>query len=200
MTVDSFDVVFYTAVFLLPGFIICSIVDQVNPPQRYNEAKYFLKYLLYSIINCAVWCWVYRIIIDCDCLSTLWHWILLVLVSLVGSSIIGFVIAIIKQKQFIDRLLFKLKIKTIHSTPTAWDYFFSKQESSYVIVTLVDGTKLYGYYSLNSFTSSDPDERDMYIEKLYDEEWNTDNEDAGAYIAKEQIKYIEFRKGENKNV
>ena len=109
-------------------------------------------------------------------------------------------IILITYLTFIDRLLFKLKIKTIHSTPTAWDYFFSKQESSYVIVTLVDGTKLYGYYSLNSFTSSDPDERDMYIEKLYDEEWNTDNEDAGAYIAKEQIKYIEFRKGENKNV
>ena len=128
MSIDSFDVVFYTAVFILPGFIINSIIDLVNPPKKYNEGKYFLKCLLLSIINCAIWCWLYRIIIDCKNLSSLWHWLLLVLVSLIGSIIIGIVMAVIKQKQIIDLILDKLKVNTIHSTPTAWDYLFSKQE------------------------------------------------------------------------
>lgn len=84
-------------------------------------------------------------------------------ISLIGSSFIGFAIAIIKQHQIIDRMLWKIKIRTIHTTPTAWDYLFSKQESGFVIVTLIDDQKLYGWYSSQSFTSSDPDERESIL-------------------------------------
>lgn len=202
MSIDSFDVVFYTAVFILPGFIISNIIDLINPPKKFNEGKYFLKCLLLSIMNCAIWCWLYRIIIDCKDLSSLCHWILLVLVSLIGSTIIGIVIAVIKQKQIIDRLLYKLKVNTIHSTPTAWDYYFSKQESGFVIITLIDDSKLFGWYSSGSFTSSDPEERDIYVEKAYkveNEQWKLDEQSAGFYIPKDQIKVIEFKKGGNNN-
>ena len=96
-------------------------------------------------------------------------------------------------------MLWKIKIRTIHTTPTAWDYLFSKQESGFVIVTLIDDQKLYGWYSSQSFTSSDPDERDIFIEKGYridGEKWTLDEQSQGFYIAKDQIKVIEFKKGE----
>lgn len=202
MSIDSFDAVFYTAIFILPGFIISSIIDLVNPPKKYNEGKYLLKCLLLSIVNCAIWCWLYRIIIDCKNLSSLWHWILLVLVSLIGSTVIGLIIAIFKQHQFLDRFLWVLRVKTIHSTPTAWDYFFSKQESGFVIITLIDDSRLFGWYSSKSFTSSDPEERDIYIEiayKVENDQWMLDEQSAGFYIPKDQIKVIEFKKGGNNN-
>ena len=44
MTIDSFDIVFYTAVFVLPGFIINSIIDAMNPPKKHNDGIYLLCY------------------------------------------------------------------------------------------------------------------------------------------------------------
>lgn len=41
MTIDSFEVVFYTCIFLLPGFIIKSIMDTLVPPIKHNDTKYF---------------------------------------------------------------------------------------------------------------------------------------------------------------
>ena len=167
MTIDSFDIVFYTAVFVLPGFIINSIIDAMNPPKKHNDGIYLLKCIGLSLVSCGVWCWLYKIILECDKLPTLWHWVLLALTSVIGSSVLGIIIAVIKQFQCIDRILSKLKIKTIHTTPTAWDYLFFNQGESFIIVTLTDDTKLYGWYSSASFTSSDPDERDVFVEIGY---------------------------------
>ena len=97
-------------------------------------------------------------------------------------------------------MLEKLRIRSIHSTPTAWDYIFSQQHSGYVIVTLTDDIKIKGWFSINSFASSDSEERDIYIEDLYcdegEQEWIEDTDSNGIYISKDQIKFIEFKKGE----
>ena len=200
MTIDSFDIVFYTAVFVLPGFIINSIIDVMNPPKKHNDGIYLLKCIGLSLVSCGVWCWLYKIILECDRLSTLWHWILLSLTSVVGSALLGFVIALIKQSQCISWILSRLKISIMHATPTAWDYLFFKQGSAFIIVTLTDDTKLYGWYSSNSFTSSDQDERDIFVEIGYklskDGKWEEDTQSGGFYVPKDQIKYIEFKKGE----
>ena len=55
MTIDSMEVVFYTCIFLLPGFIIKSVMDTLVPPAKHNDSKYFFSCLLYSIVNCANW-------------------------------------------------------------------------------------------------------------------------------------------------
>ena len=203
MTIESFDIVFYTAIFVLPGFIINSIIDCMNPPKKHNDGIFLLKCIGFSLVSCAVWSWLYKLVLQCSCLSILWHWIFLVIISIVGSSVIGILIAVVKQFQIIDRILSKVKVNTIHSTPTAWDYLFSKQTPSFIIVTLSDDTKLCGWYSAKSFASSDPDERDIFVEKGYyiseDGTWNIDNQSEGFYIPKEQIKYIEFKKGEETN-
>ena len=199
MSIDSFDLVFYTAIFVLPGFIINIIIDSMNPPKKHNDGIYLLKCIGFSLVSCAIWCWLYKIILESDKLSMLWHWILLLLTSILGSSIIGVILAVIKQFQIIDNILSKLKVRTIHSTPTAWDYLFSKQSEGFVIITLADDTKLYGWYSSNSFTSSDPDERDIYVEIAYkiseNETWEKDSQSGGFYIPKDQIKYIVLKKG-----
>ena len=200
MTIDSFDIVFYTAIFVLPGFIINSIIDAMNPPKKHNDGIYLLKCIGLSLVSCGVWCWLYKIILECDRLSTLWHWILLVLTSVVGSALLGFVIALIKQSQCISWILSKLKINIMHATPTAWDYLFFNQGPTFIIVTLIDDTKLYGWYSSKSFTSSDQDERDIFVEIGYklskDGKWEKDTQSGGFYVPKDQIKYIEFKKGE----
>ena len=202
MTVDSFDIVFYTSIFVLPGFIINSIIDSMNPPKKHNDGIYLLKCIGFSLISCAVWCWLYKIIIECTKLSTLWHWILLVLTSIIGSSLLGIIIAILKQFQCVDIVLSKLNVNTIHATPAAWDYLFFNKKEGFIIVTLIDDTKLYGFFSSESFASSDQEERDLFVKVGYelsdDGTWKVDSQSDGFYIPKDQIKYIEFKQGGTK--
>ena len=139
----------------------------------------------------------------CNNLHYVVKWVLLVLVSLTGSLIIGLITSVFKQNQIIDKILEKMKVNTIHTTPTAWDYIFSKQNCAFVIITLLDDTQLYGWYSNNSFTSSDSDERDIFVElgcKYEYGKWTIDKESAGFYVPKDQIKYIEFKKGDDTDV
>ena len=196
MQISTFDALLYTSVALLPGFIICGIVDAINPPSKQPEYKYFLKCLLYSIISCGCWSWLLYMINESTRITPIGRWILMVITSIVGSSFIGFIIAVVKQKEIIRKIADRLKINTFPSTPTAWDYFFSKQEPCFVIVTLLDGKILQGWYGGDSFASSSPEERDIYLELNFNENWEPDKEGLGVYIQKDQIKYIEFKKGE----
>lgn len=198
LPVDSFDVVFYTCIFLLPGFVIKSIIDAFVAPAKHNETKYFFTCLLYSIVNCALLSWAYLLLNTISEKHPIIYWILLAGVTLIGATFIGFFIGLIRKKELIDVLLKKIRIEKIPSIPTAWDYYFSKQKESFVIITLKDDTKMYGWYSSESFVSSDCEERDIYIQigyKYKEDAWIVDEESEGFYIPKEQIKIIEFKKG-----
>lgn len=200
MTIESFDIIFYTAIFVLPGFIINSFIDSINPSTKLSKEPYFLKCLLFSLCNCGVWSWLYIIVIKNKKLTLPWNWLLLLVISIVGSLIIGFILSVFKQKQLSQRFLSKFNIRTINSIPTAWDYYFSKLDSAFLIITLMDDTKLYGWYSTESFSSSNPEERDIYVELGYriaeDGSWEKDDQSQGFYVSKNQIKYIEM-KGSN---
>lgn len=196
MTIENFDVVFYTCIFLLPGFIVKSIIDTLSPPTKYNESKYFFVCLLYSIINCAAWSWGYILLSKLIANHIILYWILMLILTILGAIIIAIIIGYIKQKEITERLFRKLGIKKIHPIPTAWDYYFSKQDSAWIIVTLKNGKTIYGQYSNKSFSSSDADERDLYIEKVYSfkegEAWEEVERNKGILITKDEIETIEF--------
>ncbi len=198
MTVDSLAVVFYTAIFVIPGFIVNRIIESTNPPRKHHDGVFFLRCLSYSIINCAVWSWLYHIIIKSSSISSTFRLVLFVAVSLFGASLIGIAIGIFRQNNLLEKLLSAMKIGTVHHTPAAWDYLFSKRKTAFVIITMVDDSKLFGWYGYSSFTSSDPEERDIYVEKAYQVEgnqWIPSKDDGGFYIPKDQIKCIELKTG-----
>lgn len=126
------------------------------------------------------------------------YWILLLVITLAGAALLAVFIGVVKQKEIIERLFEKININKIHPVPTAWDYYFSKQEASWIIVTLKNGKTIYGEFSDNSFASSDPEERDLYIEKTYsineDMTWAEDEKSKGILISKDEIETIEFYK------
>ena len=198
MIYDSIDAAFYTALFILPGYVITSVVNGFNPQGRLNESKYFLKCLLYSLVNLGVWCWVYNIVLTTVSKSSL-QWLLLAAFTLFGAALLGLLIGVIKQKTPLSKLLNRLGISTIHPTVLAWDYLFSKQESYYIIVKMDDDKIVRGWFSSNSFASSDPDNHDLYIEQCYGEGWSEDPQSRGIYIPGDQIKYIELKEGETDN-
>lgn len=124
------------------------------------------------------------------------YWIWTLLITIVVAALLAFIIGVIKQKEVIDWLFKKMKVNKIHPIPTAWDYYFSKQEESWVIVTLKSGKTIYGKFSTESFASSDSDERDLYIEKTYsindDMTWKENGTNMSILIKNDEISTIEF--------
>lgn len=196
MTIDSLEVVFYTCIFLLPGFIIKSVIDTLVPPAKHNDSKYFFSCLLYSIVNCAIWSWAYLLLNKISDKHPIIYWISILATTVVGATFVAIVVGVVKQKEIIAWLFKKIGINKIHPAPTAWDYYFAQQEESWIVVTLKSGKTIYGRYSEHSFSSSDPEERDLYIEKTYvikdDMTWEEDEKSKGILITKEEIETIEF--------
>ena len=198
MVLNSLDAVFYTCIFLVPGYIIKSVIDALIPPAKQKDAKYFFSCLLYSVVNCVVWSWAYVLIGNYYKGHPVRYWLVMSIATIIGASLIGLLLGVIKQKGIIECIFSKRDINKIHPVPTAWDYYFSKQEESWIIVTLKNGKCIYGLFSENSFASSDPDERDIYIEKTYtlgeNMEWIEDDKSNGILISKDDIETIEFLK------
>lgn len=200
MVIESTEAVFYTCLFLLPGFIINAIIDSFAPSVRSSDTKYFLSCLLYSIVNCSFASFVYVFLKDCFYQAApVLYWFLIILVTVIFATLIAIAIGLIKQKEILECVCSCIGLRKIHPIPSAWDYSFSKQQASWVIVTLETGEVIYGKYSSNSFASSDPNERDLYLEKTYtldqNKKWIEDPKSNGILISKDAIQAIEFLTG-----
>jgi len=205
MTIGSFDIVLYSALFLLPGFFMKNIIDSLNPAKKTSDNIAFLTCLMYSIINLAVWSWAYVLATRLKgkmCLVDWVYWAILVAITLLGATVTSFVVGAIIQKRFVGWLGAKIRLNTIDPTDTAWDWLFAKRDVSQMIITLKDDSEICGWYAEQSFTSSDPNDRDIYIQYTYKKDENgvyqTDPDSKGIYIPKDSIKYIELKqeKGE----
>ena len=203
---NSFSYVFYIGLFVLPGFLIKSILSAAAPAKKERDMSYFLSCLFYSLINCAAWSWMYYAVYHWATTPGRQHpvlfWIFSILITLAGSLVIGLLIILaknLKQSKWAVKWLDKLDLNTVHPFQTAWEFIFSKRKTNWVEITLKDGSKIFGLYACNSFTS-DSDERDIFIEKRYDVddkgEWVEDAGSDGVYISTGQIKTIEFLKYE----
>jgi hypothetical protein len=201
MTINSLDIVFLTCVFLIPGYIIQEIIALFCPPKAIGDAKSFLSNLLYSIINCAIWSWAYQLLFNSQVkYASILFWIIILAITLLGAILLGFTIGILKNKDLFRKLIIKITKKTImHPIPTSWDYKFSKIDyGNWIIVRLVDGKQVAGLYSSNSFSSSEVNERDLYIEEVYlinsNNEWIKQERTDGILINASEIRTIEFFK------
>lgn len=90
----------------------------------------------------------------------------------------------------------------MHSIPDAWNYKFLKLindgQGCYVIINLIEDEVVYGYLGSNSMASSDVDNRDIYLESVYEVDdvsgnWKEVDGNQGIWISSSIIKYIEFK-------
>ena len=95
---------------------------------------------------------------------------------------------------WIRSLLVKLRLNPVHPTPSAWDWTFEDLGEQFILVALRDGTYIGGLVGADSFVSSDPTERDIYIQQIYniDDSDNWKPMDHGILIAAGEISTIEF--------
>lgn len=88
-------------------------------------------------------------------------------------------------------------LTTYDPTPTAWDYCFTGREPGWLRVMTADGLWIGGWFGVESYASSYPEARELYIEQQYrmsDEGEFADEipESAGVYVRCDDARVVEF--------
>lgn len=195
MNITTPDTIFLIIAFFVPGYVMLLSRSQFVIETLRNGQEFLLKILGYSCLNYALMCWAIYLLLSIK-IPVLGGAALWLLILLISPAVIGTLWGISVQKEWGYKIFRKLGLSPVHITPSAWDWKFNRMQGSYVLVTLKNGTKYAGWCERNSFMSSNPNERDMYIEKMYDlpegdEPWKDRGNDS-VLICANEIRTVEF--------
>lgn len=185
--------IYLALLFFVPGLVVLFVRSQFVTGAKFPHSTAWLPYLAISVIYYALAFPLigFVVAIDEPIYGKILAWFSLVFA---GPAVLGLVLGINIQKDFFHRLLRRCGLKPVHVIPTAWDWTFGMNEQ-WVLITLKDGTRFAGLCGSESFMSSDPTERDIYIQQVYDVDddnnWSSSGEKALLIIAGE-IRTIEF--------
>ncbi len=200
MTVNGLEVLIYTLLFLVPGFIINGIVWRLVEEDEQPQHILFLRFLTFSSINFGLWSPLILSFIHSDYwLSKPWLSAVLWISMMVCSPlVIGFLLGVAEQKHWLSMFLgvWGIRVCTIDK-PTAWEsYLWNLQDPTYILLTLDDGSEIAGYLGSKSLVTSKDRGGDIYIEELYriqSGEWIQVPGSRGIWIKGSAIKYVEFK-------
>ncbi len=199
MSISGFDMLFYTLAFVVPGFILNNTVTIFIPQKSEQPQIAFLKFIYFSCLNYGIWSWLIYLLFKTNYSINhpIWTAFIWATIILISPLVLGIIIGIISEKQYVRIILQKIGLTPAHMIPTGWDYWFSKAVGdNWIIVTLKDDTIIPGKFGSRSFASSDPNDRDLYLEEVYsiseENEWVITPGTGGILINGDQIKYIEF--------
>ena len=117
-------------------------------------------------------------------------------------AIVGILSGIAIQRKWIyDLIRWKripkwLRPNPIIGTPSAWDFRFLDSKTQWITVHLEDGSEITALYEAGCFVSTDPNERDIYLQKIH--KWKKDGENMpiakidGILLTGNSIRKIEF--------
>ena len=200
--VNSFESIMYTLKYVIPGYIILEIIRMITPSSKKTETEIVVQSIGYSILNYSIWSFVFSLLEISFSNNTILLKVMQSVALILTGIITGVCIAVIKKKNIMGRILGLLKIDTTNSIPTSWDYVFSKYEPYWLEIGVSDGTVIRGLFYDNSFASSEPGEKDIYLEELYEKKedsWEKVRQTKGVWINHNEIRYIKFYKCEGDN-
>ena len=184
----------------MPGFVWSSVLSMLLPRRSVGKEVLALQLLTLSCINHGLWSWALVWIVRSEFLD---HYpylggLFLAVIIFVSPVTLGLATAKLQQTGAVGGFLRRLGFRTVDSIPTAWDWYFSRQEPCWALVTLRSGFQVYGLLGAASFAGDDPGHRDLYLEASYrilpTGDWAPVEDTAGVLIMPDQIATIEFRK------
>jgi hypothetical protein len=205
MTLDAFDAVLFTVIFLIPGFVFRASLSMFLPRRAVSPEVQKLEFLTLSCLNNALWIWLLVPLFVGDYLHShpLSASLALLMPVLISPTVLALAIGRSCQRTWATRFLGVVGIRLVRVIPTAWDYYFSRELASWVIVTLRDSSHVYGKFGAQSFAGDDPAERDLYLEAQYrlseSGAWLPVDSSGGILLKADQIATIEFIRMEGVN-
>lgn len=197
--VTSVEALFVALAFIVPGFIISLVRSQFSVSRSVRPSEQVLGYVTLSALNYALFSWLVYILVATEFAAKhpAWAAFFWFTVILIGPAAIGMALAVIIQRDWLHTIFARLRMQPIHIVPAAWDYQFGRMtKPHWLLVKLKDGSTAAGYFGMRSFASSDPHERDIFIQQVYlvdpEGEWQQMSEGHSMLIAREQIAVVEF--------
>lgn len=183
--------------FIVPGLIASYVRARFVPGRLPSAADRVLSFLVLSLIYLGIVSPALPYVLNFQ--GSLWIWsFLLYFLLLIGPAIFGVVLGFISHRRVLDRLATLLRLPITDEIPTSWDWRFANlpEGGLYVLITLTDDRQVAGYFGGRSFASSEPTDRDLYIEQQFEVsdsgEWIASEERSGIYITGKEIRYVEF--------
>lgn len=179
-------------VFAVPGIVALYVRAQFLTGRMPPITEGAIAYVILSVIYHAV---AYPIAAPLYAQpSTGWMVVGWFFLLFIGPATFGFLLGLNVRKGWTKKLLGKLHLNTIHPVNSAWDWRFGECEECWVLAVLKDGTKWAGYLGRKSFMSSDPVERDLFIQLVYevgnDNKWTART--SSVWIAHGEVQSLEF--------
>lgn len=179
--------------FAVPGVIALYVRAQFLTGRMPPAAEGILAYITVSLVYHALAFPFRPAIYGASPLSGTWNWAWFAFVFLV-PAVLGVIMGLNARRDWIGSLLRRLHLITTHPIACAWDWKFGDISDCWVLVALKNGTKWGGRLGEQSFISSDPTERDIYLQQVYeiddDNKWTP--RVSGVWIANGEIQSIEF--------
>jgi len=188
----------------MPGFIYRGVLTQFVPlREQGSQENVLLGYVtgtVFTYVVCSPLIFVVIATYTLRSLITAPSEAILILFGILFliPAVLAISMAYLIQHDVLSGIGRLIKLKFIHPIPTGWDWKFGGTSPSYVLVTLVNGTVVAGWFGEDSMASSDPDRRDLFLEKVYTippdgSAWVETPNSAGIYFDGKQIAAIEFR-------
>ncbi|MFN4282810.1 MAG: DUF6338 family protein [Alphaproteobacteria bacterium] len=204
MSLETFDAVYLALAFIVPGFIAHSVQAIFSIRKTASYEINLIRFLTLSALNYATWSWLIFLLGNAEFFKESigwtaagWAWVILA-----GPVLLGGLLGYLSQKDVVHRFLQKIGLRPIHGVPTSWDWRFSQLTAHWILITLKDGSSVSGWFGEKSFASSDSEERDIYVEQVYEindqGKWQRAAVGKGILIAANEIKFIELWPPEEK--
>lgn len=175
----------------VPGIVILYMRSQFLTGRMLSLTEGFIAYVTVSLVYYALALPAFDWLQERTGIAATALWFLIVLV---GPAIVGALLGLNVRKGWWQKILRRTGISTVHPISAAWDWWFSGVEACWVMASLKDGTRWAGYLGTNSFMSSNPSERDIYIEQVYEldskDQWTRRH--SSVWIAHGEIQSLEF--------
>jgi hypothetical protein len=192
MEAITFDKILILTIFFVPGFVYLKAYRLFFAEIRTDFSKDLYEAIGFSFLNALIFAYpLYFIHLDkfID-KHTGWYFLIMFLVIIIAPIIYAMVFYKITKFKWYSKFL-------INPTKRAWDSFFSRRESYYVIVTLKNGKRIGGKYGLNSYSSTYPNPEGIYLEEVWklNDEYGFDeivDQTEGILITENEISTIEF--------
>lgn len=190
---SSPDAAYYLLALTIPAVVFMYARVQFTHGRMPKASEAALHYIAITAIYYG---FAYPVILLATSTPGTWvtWWLGWLTLAFVMPALMGFGIGWAAQNGFVYKAMRALRLKPIHITPTAWEWRLGQCESEWVVVTLKNGNAYGAECASESFISTEPGERDLYLQCTYDidEKGNWTPRGFGMLIAAGEISTIEF--------
>ena len=153
--------------YIVPGLIVLYVRAQFLTGRLQPHKDALLSYFTLSILYIAIVQAVTSLVTgSAKPLTQQTPYALPIMLS--GAALFGILLGLNAASGATKSLLARLGIHIPHAITNAWDWRFTHMTETHVTVTLKDGSKIHGWCGDQSFFGAEPENRDLFIEQLYE--------------------------------